>query len=68
MQVHYEDLTISSAGMHVNSYMMIQLPIWLGWYDGPDDRHPVAMSGQDGSVIGEKPKGQVRRFLERMLG
>lgn len=66
--VHYDDLVISSAGMHVKSFKMIQLPLWLGWYDGPSERHPIALSGQDGTVVGEKPKGQMRRLFEQMMG
>jgi len=63
-----KDLSISSAGMAIDSYRLILVPLWLSAFDVQGRRCRVAVNGADGTVRGEAPRSGVREWLGKVFG
>ncbi len=59
----YRDFFMNSAGMMVDSYKLVLLPLWLAGYSYRDSTFPVAVNGQTGSVAGRIPRNWFQRTL-----
>lgn len=69
MEMHeIEDLTLSSAGIAIESFKLILLPVWVAHYRYEDEDYQVVINGQTGTVRGKKPGGSLRRWLDSILG
>ena len=69
MEIHQiKELALSSAGVVIESFKLILLPIWVGSYRYQDEKYQVVVNGQKGTVRGEKPRGGLRRLLDGILG
>ncbi|GAB4541690.1 MAG: hypothetical protein Kow0063_32750 [Anaerolineae bacterium] len=62
-----QDLSLSSAGMVVESFKLILLPVWITHYRHADEEYMVVINGQTGGVRGEKPRGGLGRILADIL-
>jgi DNA-directed RNA polymerase subunit RPC12/RpoP len=62
------DLTLSSAGIVIESFKLILLPIWVGSYRYQDEDYKVVVNGQTGTVRAERPRGGLRKLLGDILG
>jgi hypothetical protein len=63
-----EDLTFSSAGIIVNSYKLILLPVWVAFYHYRGKRYNVVINGQTGRIKGARPRTKARSWLDKLLG
>ncbi len=63
-----KNVQISSAGIAVDSYRLLLVPVWLGAFDLEGRRYTVAINGVSGEVHGEKPRSGVAEWLGRLLG
>ncbi len=63
-----QNLHWSSAGMVVESYKLILVPLWLARYRFRDALYTVVINGQRGSVRGQEPPGLVKKLLGGLLG
>jgi DNA-directed RNA polymerase subunit RPC12/RpoP len=61
------DLTVSSAGMIIESFKLILLPIWVTRYRHHDQDYQVVINGQTGNVSGERPRSGLQRWLSGLL-
>jgi hypothetical protein len=69
MKIHnVQDLKLSSAGIVIESFKLILLPVWVARYRYEDDDHKLVINGQRGNVRGERPRGGMRRLLNGILG
>ena len=69
VEIHQiKELALSSAGVVIESFKLILLPIWVGSYRYQDEKYQVVVNGQKGTVRGEKPRGGLRRLLDGILG
>jgi hypothetical protein len=69
LKIHQiRDLTLSSAGIVIESFKLILLPIWVGSYRYQDEDYKVVVNGQTGTVRAERPRGGLRRLLDDILG
>jgi hypothetical protein len=64
----YRDFTMNSAGMTVDSFKLVLLPLWLAGYRYRDQKFPLAVNGQSGAVAGQVPRSKVRQFLATLFG
>jgi hypothetical protein len=55
-----------SAGIQVESYQLILLPIWVTHYALEDQSFNLLINGQTGEVFAERPKTQT--WLDKLLG
>jgi hypothetical protein len=66
---NYRDLSISSARMVVDTYLLFLFPVWIVASDGqlrPDGQEPgpvMVINGQSGAIHGDLPKSGFWRFL-----
>jgi len=58
-----EDLTVSGAGIVVESYKLILLPVWVTAYRYRGETYRVVVNGQTGAVRGEIPRQGLQRLL-----
>ena len=65
---HAKDLSFSSAGMVVEAFKLVLLPVWLAQYRLQDDRYKVLINGQTGAVHGEFPRSRLGKWLSHLLG
>ncbi len=69
-----KDVNVSSAGLVVESFRLVLLPLWIGRYRGPDGEEgeerdrPVVVNGQTGHVTGEKPVRGIRKLWAWLIG
>jgi len=63
-----KNIQISSAGIAVDSFRLLLVPLWLSGFDQQGRRCRVAVNGVSGEVCGEKPRSGVREWLGKMLG
>jgi hypothetical protein len=69
LKIHQvRDLTLSSAGIAIESFKLILLPIWVGSYPYQDEDYKVVVNGQTGTVRGVRPRGGLRKLLDDILG
>jgi DNA-directed RNA polymerase subunit RPC12/RpoP len=61
------DLSLSSAGMMIESYKLILLPLWIVHYRLDNADRTAVVNGQTGSVRSEGARGGLRGLLERLL-
>ena len=62
------DVTFSSAGMLIESFKLVLLPLWMARYRYQDEEYQAVVNGQTGSVRGEKPRSGLGKWLEGLLG
>jgi hypothetical protein len=62
-----DDLSVSSAGLHVNSYKLVLLPVWIIGYRYGDARYRLVLNGHTGAGHGDVPRGRVQGWLARAL-
>lgn len=65
---NFKDLQLHSSDMLVAAYRLIMLPVWRASYLLDGETYQVVISGQDGTVMGERPTGGVGGFLRRLFG
>jgi DNA-directed RNA polymerase subunit RPC12/RpoP len=58
----------NSAGVVINNYKLVLLPVWLTEYRYKGARHPVVINGQTGEVEGLVPRSGWQRMLSGLLG
>jgi hypothetical protein len=63
-----QDLKLSSAGIVIESFKLILLPVWVARYRYEDDDYKLVVNGQSGNVRGEEPRRGMRRLLDSFLG
>jgi DNA-directed RNA polymerase subunit RPC12/RpoP len=61
------DLTVSSAGMLIESFKLILLPMWVTHYRYQEQDYQVVINGQTGNVSGERPRGGLQKWLLGLL-
>lgn len=67
-----KNVRFSSAGMVVESYKLLLLPVWIAHYRYRSRRYPIVVNGQTGAVRGERPGQQkstagISDWLKRFL-
>ncbi len=65
---HVKDLTFSSAGMVVEAFKLILLPVWIAQYRLQDHRYRVLINGKTGAVHGELPRSRLGQWFSDLLG
>jgi predicted RNA-binding Zn-ribbon protein involved in translation (DUF1610 family) len=63
-----KDLTFSSAGMVVEAFKLVLLPVWIAQYRLQNDTYKVLINGQTGAVHGEFPRTRLGQWLSALLG
>jgi Zn finger protein HypA/HybF involved in hydrogenase expression len=63
-----EGIVFSSAGITVESFKLIFLPIWLTFYRYQDKQYNVFINGQTGRIKGEKPRSKMRYLWDKFWG
>ncbi len=64
----YRDFVMSTAGLVVDAYKLVLLPVWLGCYRYKDQIYPVEINGQTGTVTGLVPRNGLQRALAALFG
>jgi hypothetical protein len=64
----YRDFVMNSAGMSVDSFKLVMLPLWQGTYRYNDQTFPLIMNGQSGTVAGRVPRSGWQQFLAKLFG
>jgi hypothetical protein len=59
----YRDFVMNTAGLVVNSYKLVLLPVWLGCYRYRNQTYPADVNGQTGTVAGRVPRSGLQRAL-----
>jgi DNA-directed RNA polymerase subunit RPC12/RpoP len=62
-----ENLSLSSAGLMIESYKLILLPLWVAHCPHNGESPTVVVNGQNGAVRDDRVRGGLRGFLERLL-
>jgi hypothetical protein len=62
------DLRVSSAGIVIEAFKLILLPVWVARYRLQDQDFGTVVNGQTGQVRGQRPRGRVQRWLAGLLG
>jgi hypothetical protein len=63
-----EELTFSSAGITIESFKLILLPVWLASYQYRDQHYNVHINGQTGRSKGSLPRSNLRRWWDKFWG
>lgn len=63
-----EDLTVSGAGIVIESYKLILLPVWVTSYCYRGKTYRVVVNGQTGEVRGEVPRQRLQGLLAGIFG
>jgi len=63
-----QDLSFSSAGMVIESFKLILLPMWISRTHRRDRAETAVINGQSGRVRGEAPRPGPLGWLHKMLG
>jgi DNA-directed RNA polymerase subunit RPC12/RpoP len=63
-----KDMTVSSAGIVVESFKLILLPVWVARYRCRSEDYSAVINGQTGNVKGETPRGGLQKWLAGVLG
>lgn len=58
----------NSAGVVVESYKLILVPVWLTRYRYQEALYTVVINGQRGTVRGQEPPGLIKKLLGGWLG
>jgi hypothetical protein len=64
----YRDFVMNSAGMTVDSFRLVLLPLWLGSYRYREQTFPLAMNGQSGTIAGRIPRSGWQQFVAKLFG
>lgn len=62
------NVTFSSAGIIIESFKLILLPIWLTHYRCQVEDFQVVINGQTGNVRGERPHGGFGKWMASLWG
>jgi hypothetical protein len=62
------DLKVSSAGIVIEAFKLILLPVWMARYRLQDQDFIAVVNGQTGKVRGQRPRGKVQKWLAGLLG
>lgn len=62
------DLRLNTAGLIIESFKLILLPMWVVHYKVEGVVYDVIINGQTGIVHGDRPQGTIRKFFSRLLG
>ncbi len=63
----HRDFVMNSAGMTVDSYKLVLLPLWLAGYSYREQTFPAAINGQTGTVAGRIPRNWLQRTLASLF-
>jgi hypothetical protein len=63
-----KEWTLSSAGIVVEAFKLILLPIWVAHYRRRGEDYTAVINGQTGNVRGEAPRGKLHKWLDDILG
>lgn len=63
-----QDLKVSSAGIVIEAFKLILLPVWMARYRLQDRDFGAVVNGQTGKVRGQRPRGRVQGWLASLLG
>jgi hypothetical protein len=63
----YRDFVMNSAGMTVDSFKLVLLPVWRATYRYKEQTFPLAMNGQSGTVAGRVPRSGWQQFLAKLF-
>jgi len=65
-----KDVSVSSAGLIVEYFKLVLLPLWIGRYREADEEreYTVVVNGQTGGVTGERPARGLRRLWSWLMG
>ena len=66
--VDMDEVVFSSAGMMVESYKLILLPVWLTYYQRHNKKYNVFINGQTGRIKGATPRSKVRGWWDEFWG
>jgi predicted Zn-ribbon and HTH transcriptional regulator len=59
----FEDLRISSAGIVIESYKLVLLPVWVTGYRFAGKYYPLVVNDQTRKVVGEVPRSDVQKLV-----
>lgn len=62
------DVNVASAGLGIDSYKLVLLPVWITGYHYKKRGYPLLVNGQTGSVSGSVPRSRVQNALAWLLG
>lgn len=65
LEGRFRDLRFSSAGMQVESYQLILVPMWVTTYQVGGQTFSMVINGYDGQVFADRPKEE--NWLARLL-
>ena len=52
---YLSNLTLSTAGMTVESFKLVLLPVWITDIQFRGKTHAILINGQNGRVVGDAP-------------
>lgn len=64
----FEDLSITSEKIRVDSYKLVLLPLWVVFYSLNERQYKVTINGQTGHVVGETPARGLRKWVGKVFG
>jgi hypothetical protein len=64
----YRDFVMNSAGMTVDSFKLVLLPLWLCSYRYREQTFPLAVNGHSGTVAGRVPRSGFQQFFAKLFG
>ncbi|KAA3648642.1 MAG: tetratricopeptide repeat protein [Chloroflexi bacterium] len=62
-----QDLTVLSTDIHVESFKLVLLPIWVCHYEIEGLTYETLVNGQTEDVIGETPETRFEKFVDWLL-
>jgi len=63
-----EDLTVSSAGIKVDSFKLLLVPAWLTRYRVDQREYAVIINGQTGQVRANRPASGLKKLVNSIFG
>lgn len=64
---NFHDLQLNTAGVTVDSFKLIFLPLWIARYRHQETTYYVVVNGQTGQVRGETPRNWLQKFFDGLF-
>ncbi|MBN1220945.1 MAG: hypothetical protein JXM69_18630 [Anaerolineae bacterium] len=63
-----DEIVFSSAGIIIESYKLILLPLWLAYYYYHNQKYNVLINGQTGRIKGATPHSKMKGWWDKFWG
>ena len=62
------DLRFNTMGMIIETYKLALLPVWVTNYRYKDNRYPLLVNGQTGTIGGDVPRSGLQKAMAGLFG